>query len=101
MVRQGCDEFESREDRPREVRAVWRARRASGWAGNGGRALYQGGVEIQFHHVATRRLDAGIGDQADQDHPGNAVLPELDVEVGVREAVLVPMFLSDDTAQLR
>jgi hypothetical protein len=58
-------------------------------------------VEIQFHHVATCRLDAGTGDQADQNHPRNAVLPELDVEAGVREAVLVPMFLSDDTAQLR
>jgi hypothetical protein len=77
---------------------VWRT---CVWVGNGDRALHQGDVEIQFYRVATRRLDAGIGDQADQDHPGNAMLPELDVEVDVGEAVLAPMLLSDDTAQLR
>ena len=72
-----------------------------GWAENGGRALHPGDVEIQGHRLGTRRLDAGIGDQADQDHPGNARLSELDVEVCVGEAVLAPMFLGDDTAQLR
>jgi hypothetical protein len=70
---------------------VWRT---CVWVGNGDRALHQGDVEIQFYCVATRPLDAGIGDQADQDHPGNAMLPELDVEVGVGEAVLAPIFPS-------
>ena len=36
----------------------------------------------KFHAVATRSLDAGAGDEADEHNLLNAVLLELGVEVG-------------------
>jgi hypothetical protein len=46
----------------------------------GGRVLHQGDVVAELHRKAPCRLDADVGDHADDDHPLNAELLELLVQ---------------------
>jgi len=48
-----------------------------------------------LHAVPVCRLDAAAGHQADGIDPVNAVLIELDVEVGIGEAALRPVLIND------
>src|SRR5262245_59032160 len=70
-------------------------------AEGGGRVTYQRDVVAKLHCVLGCGLDAGLGNQADNDHVGDAVLLELHVEIGVGEAALPPMLGGDDVARLR
>ncbi len=62
----------------------------------------RGGVFQQRHLVAEflaetpGRLDAGVRDETDQHDPSDTTLPELQVEVGVREAARAPMLLNNN-----
>src|SRR5262245_40277782 len=49
-------------------------------AEGGGRVAYQRDVVAKIHCVLGCGLDAGVGNQADNDHVGDAVLLELHVE---------------------
>src|SRR5262245_45038294 len=50
--------------------------------------------------LATSRFDAGMGDQPDDDELVDAVLLELQVQIGVGEAARTPMLCGDDLAWL-
>ena len=58
-------------------------------AERGGGVLDQGDVVPEFHAKAAGRLDAGAGDHADQHDAADAVLLELQIEIGVAKP-LVP-----------
>jgi hypothetical protein len=53
-------------------------------------------VVSEFHRVARSRLDAGVGQKSHDHDMGDAVLFELEVEIGVREAALPPMLLDNN-----
>jgi len=55
----------------------------------------------QLHAEAAGRLNAGVGDQTDQDDAADAVLPQLQIEVGVGEAARSPVLTGDDIPRLR
>jgi hypothetical protein len=67
--------------------------------GSGG-VFDQGDVVPQFPAEAAGRLDAGVGDHADQDNAADAVLLELQIEVGVGEAARSPVLEGNDVAGL-
>ena len=50
----------------------------------------QSDVIPQLHAEAAGRLNAGVGDQTDQDDAADAVLPQLQIEIGVGEAARSP-----------
>src|SRR5208337_4815459 len=54
----------------------------------------------ELHAEAAGRLDAGVGDHTDQDDATNAVLLELQIEIGVGEAARSPMLVDNDIARL-
>jgi hypothetical protein len=58
-------------------------------------------VVFELGGIADGRLDAGMRDQPDDDEPMDAVLPELQIQVGVGEAARAPMLLRDDLAGRR
>src|SRR5437764_15431602 len=59
-------------------------------AEGGGRILDKGDVTAELHAKASGRLDAGVGDQADENELLEPALFELGVEIGVGEATLPP-----------
>jgi hypothetical protein len=67
----------------------------------GGRVLHQGDVVAELHRKAPCRLDAGVGDHADDDHALNAELLELLVEVRVGEPARPPVLVHDEAAGKR
>jgi hypothetical protein len=78
------------------------------WAGvhpllaEGRRGVFeQSDVIPQLHAEAAGRLNAGVGDQTDQDDAADAVLPQLQIEVGVGEAARSPVLTGDDIPRLR
>lgn len=66
-----------------------------------GRVLDQGYVVTELHCIAAGSFDAGVGQQSDHNHLAYPMLLKMEVETGVRKAVLGPMFLDDDIARLR
>src|ERR1700756_221170 len=69
-------------------------------AESSGRVLDQGDVVPELHTEAASRLDAGVGYHADQNDAADAVLFELKIEIGIREAARSPMLLDNDIARL-
>ena len=67
----------------------------------GGGVGHQGDVVAELHRIAARGLDAGVGDHADDDHPLDAELLELLVEVGVGEPARPPVFEHHHIVRLR
>jgi hypothetical protein len=57
-------------------------------------------VVPEFHAEAAGRLDTGVGDQAYQDDAADAVLLELQIEIGVGKAARSPVLAGDDIARL-
>src|SRR4051812_5498217 len=55
----------------------------------------------KLHRIATGRLDAGVGQQPDNDDVTDAVLLQLLIEIRVREPALSPVLRDDDIAVLR
>src|ERR1700722_7692294 len=64
------------------------------------RVLDQGDVVTELHAKTPGGFDATVGDQADENDLLNAVLLELEVEIGVGETALRPMLLDDDVTVL-
>lgn len=50
----------------------------------------------QFHAVTRCRLNAGVGDEVDQNDFWDAMLLQEFVEIGISEAILRPMLVSDN-----
>src|SRR6516225_9978930 len=65
----------------------------------GGRVAYQRDVVAELHCVLGGRLNAGVGNQADNDHVRYAVLLKLHVQIGVGKNALTPMLGGDDVAR--
>src|SRR5262249_23085177 len=65
---------------------------------SGGRITNQGDVIAELHGEARRRIDARIGKQPGEDRVTDAVLRELQIQVGVGEAALSPVLPDDDIA---
>jgi len=59
-------------------------------AEGGGGILDQGDVIPEFHAEAAGRFDTRVRNHADQDDVANAVLLELKIEIGIREARSIP-----------
>src|SRR5689334_908166 len=66
-----------------------------------GRINNQGDLVAEFRGESAGRLDAGVGDHADEDHVAYAELLQLQVEVGVGEPARSPVLVHDDVAGLR
>ena len=62
---------------------------------------HQGDVVAEFLCVTSSGFDAGVGEQTDDDHVGNALLLEAEIQVGIGKAAGTPMLLNDDVAVLR
>ena len=85
-----------------ESRAVQFVSGAHHFSGESGRRIpHERDVIAQFHGEPTRGFNACIRQQADHDHVCDALLFELEVEIGVSKAALPPVFLNDDVAFLR
>jgi hypothetical protein len=96
------DQLGRRQNRMGEVWAVQLVRCVHPVPGEGcGCVLHQGYVVAELHRIAAGSFDAGVGQQADHDHPVDSVLLELEVEIGVGKAVLGPVLLDDDVDRLR
>ena len=54
----------------------------------------------ELNSKANGRFDAGMGDEADDDELMDAVLLELQIQIGVGEAAGTPMLRRDDLAWL-
>src|SRR6516164_7638301 len=65
------------------------------------RVLYHRDVVAELGCVANGRFDAGVSYQSDHDESMDAVLLELQVQVGVGEAAGTPMFLCDNLTRRR
>src|SRR5262249_54218576 len=65
------------------------------------RVSYHGDLVAEFGGIAHGRFDAGMRDQADDDQLMDAVLLELQIQVGVGETAGAPMFLRDDLTRRR
>ncbi|SED20375.1 hypothetical protein SAMN04490356_7410 [Streptomyces melanosporofaciens] len=61
--------------------------------GGGGGVTDQRDVVAEFHGETSGGLDAGVRQQSDEDHMGDAVLPELHIQVGVGEPALRPVLM--------
>ena len=84
-----------REGRPVDLRCV------HGFATEGGGGILdQGDVIPEFHAEAAGRFDTRVRNHADQDDVANAVLLELKIEIGIREAARSPMLPDNDIARL-
>src|SRR5215510_2056462 len=97
-----CDQFFRREYRPGIVRSVDLERRfhfVPAVAANG--IVHQRDFVPQLRRIANGRVDAGVHAQADHDQLMNAVLLELQIEVGVGKAAGAPVLLSDDFSRSR
>src|SRR5262249_8355385 len=64
----------------------------------GDRVSHHRDVVTELGSIPDRRFDAGMRYQPDDDQPMDAVLLELQIQVGVGETAGAPMFLSDDLA---
>src|SRR3974390_2723482 len=60
------------------------------------RILNDGDLRTELGGIAHSRFDAGMRDKSDDDELMDAVLLELQVEVGVGEATGTPVFLCDN-----
>lgn len=84
-----------------EGRAVQLMCGAHHFLGEGcGCILDQGDVIAKLHREAAGGFDAGVGQQADHDHPDDPLLLQPEIKIGVRKTALPPMFLDDDVAFL-
>src|SRR3954451_18793423 len=70
-------------------------------AEGGGRILHQGDVIAELGGKSAGRLDARIGDHANNDHVAYAELLQLQVQIGVGEPTGVPVLVDDDVIGLR
>src|SRR5262249_43058035 len=61
----------------------------------------QGDVIAELHREARRRIDAGVSQQSHDDRVTDAMLLELQIEIGVGETALSPMLADDDIAVAR
>src|SRR5262249_55159479 len=66
-----------------------------------GRITNQGDVIAVLHREARRRIDAGVSQQSHDDRVTDAMLLELQIEIGVGETALSPMLADDDIAVAR
>ncbi len=65
--------------------------------GSGG-VLNESNVVAELHAKASGGFDAGIRDKTDKDDLLDPPLFELEVEIGIGEAALAPVFKNDDVA---
>src|SRR5262249_10553475 len=63
--------------------------------------LHQRHLVSQLRRMAHRRVDAGVRDEPDDDELVNAVLLELQIQIGVGEPAGAPVLLRDDLAGSR
>ncbi len=58
-------------------------------------------VIAKLDRVAAGGFNAGVGQQTDDDHFGDAALPQQKIQIGVREAASSPVLFGDNVARLR
>src|ERR1700712_4966603 len=66
-----------------------------------GRVFYKRHMIAELHAKPGRGLNATVRDQSNKDDVLNAMLLELQIEIGIRKAALRPVFLDDHIAFLR
>src|SRR5690348_16250833 len=66
-----------------------------------GRIFDHGNIVTEFGGIANGRLNARMRDESDDDELLDAVLLELQIQIGAGETTGAPMLLGDDLARLR